>query len=81
MAARLLFCTRTTDYRHDSIPDAVAVVRALGTRSSSSAPPAAMCRTTANSSAPAGVVRRRRDGRDGSMRDVSPVNPFHHWGE
>ncbi|MFF4687162.1 ThuA domain-containing protein [Streptomyces sp. NPDC001307] len=30
MAARLLLYTRTTDYRHDSIPDAVAAVRALG---------------------------------------------------
>ncbi|MEU6770547.1 ThuA domain-containing protein [Streptomyces sp. NPDC046759] len=30
MAARLLLHTRTTDYRHDSIPDAVAAVRALG---------------------------------------------------
>ncbi|MGQ4417764.1 ThuA domain-containing protein [Streptomyces sp. SAS_269] len=29
MAARLLVCTRTTDYRHDSIPDAVDAVRAL----------------------------------------------------
>ncbi|GGJ21573.1 ThuA domain-containing protein [Streptomyces brasiliensis] len=27
MASRLLVCTRTTDYRHDSIPDAVAAVR------------------------------------------------------
>ncbi|MBG0851642.1 ThuA domain-containing protein [Streptomyces spinoverrucosus] len=30
MAARLLVYTRTTAYRHDSIPDAVAAVRALG---------------------------------------------------
>ncbi|MGW7526718.1 ThuA domain-containing protein [Streptomyces sp. NPDC054783] len=30
MAARLLLYTRTTDYRHASIPDAVAAVRALG---------------------------------------------------
>ncbi|MQY38585.1 hypothetical protein SRB17_65980 [Streptomyces sp. RB17] len=30
MAARLLLYTRTTDYRHESIPDAVAAVRALG---------------------------------------------------
>ncbi|MEV6402169.1 ThuA domain-containing protein [Streptomyces bobili] len=30
MTARLLVYTRTTDYRHDSIPDAVAAVRALG---------------------------------------------------
>lgn len=27
---RLLVCTRTTDYRHDSIPDAVAALRTLG---------------------------------------------------
>ncbi|MGW5097387.1 ThuA domain-containing protein [Streptomyces nodosus] len=30
MAFRILVYTRTTDYRHDSIPDAVAAVRALG---------------------------------------------------
>ncbi|MFF4832894.1 ThuA domain-containing protein [Streptomyces sp. NPDC001315] len=30
MTARLLVYTRTTDYRHDSIPDAVAAVRTLG---------------------------------------------------
>lgn len=30
MTARLLVYTRTTDYRHDSIPDAVAAVRAWG---------------------------------------------------
>ncbi|MEV8549137.1 ThuA domain-containing protein [Streptomyces glaucescens] len=30
MAPRLLVYTRTTDYRHDSIPAAVAAVRALG---------------------------------------------------
>ncbi|WP_406006111.1 ThuA domain-containing protein [Streptomyces sp. NBC_00637] len=30
MTARLLVYTRTTDYRHDSIPDAVAAVRGLG---------------------------------------------------
>ncbi|USQ84128.1 ThuA domain-containing protein [Streptomyces phaeoluteigriseus] len=30
MTARLLVYTRTTDYRHDSIPDAVTAVRALG---------------------------------------------------
>ncbi|WP_399891191.1 ThuA domain-containing protein [Streptomyces sp. BBFR51] len=30
MAPRLLLCTRTTAYRHDSIPHAVAAVRALG---------------------------------------------------
>ncbi|MET9502631.1 ThuA domain-containing protein [Streptomyces sp. NPDC006622] len=30
MTPRLLVYTRTTDYRHDSIPDAVAAVRALG---------------------------------------------------
>lgn len=30
MAPRLLVFTRTTDYRHDSIPAAVAAVRALG---------------------------------------------------
>jgi type 1 glutamine amidotransferase len=30
MAVRLLLYTRTTDYRHDSIPDAVAAVRGLG---------------------------------------------------
>ncbi|MFD7433167.1 ThuA domain-containing protein [Streptomyces sp. NPDC059861] len=30
MAARLLVYTRTSDYRHDSIPDAVAAVDALG---------------------------------------------------
>ncbi|WP_435840409.1 hypothetical protein [Streptomyces bobili] len=30
MTARLLVYTRTNDYRHDSIPDAVAAVRALG---------------------------------------------------
>lgn len=29
MTARLLVYTRTTDYRHDSIPAAVAAVRAL----------------------------------------------------
>jgi type 1 glutamine amidotransferase len=29
MPPRLLLCTRTTDYRHDSIPDAVAAVRAM----------------------------------------------------
>ncbi|MBV2354284.1 ThuA domain-containing protein [Streptomyces sp. J2-1] len=28
--ARLLLCTRTTDYRHDSIPDAVAALRDSG---------------------------------------------------
>ncbi|MEU5114508.1 ThuA domain-containing protein [Streptomyces longwoodensis] len=30
MTARLLVYTRTTDYRHDSIPDAVAALRAFG---------------------------------------------------
>jgi hypothetical protein len=30
MASRLLVYTRTADYRHDSLPDAVAAVRALG---------------------------------------------------
>ncbi|MEU9309170.1 ThuA domain-containing protein [Streptomyces sp. NPDC048256] len=30
MIARLLVYTRTTDYRHDSIPDAIAAVRGLG---------------------------------------------------
>jgi uncharacterized protein len=30
MTFRVLVYTRTTDYRHDSIPDAVAAVRALG---------------------------------------------------
>ncbi|QJS09302.1 ThuA domain-containing protein [Streptomyces argyrophyllae] len=30
MPPRLLLYTRTTDYRHDSLPDAVAAVRALG---------------------------------------------------
>jgi type 1 glutamine amidotransferase len=30
MAARLLLFTRTTDYRHDSIPDAVTAVRGFG---------------------------------------------------
>jgi type 1 glutamine amidotransferase len=30
MAARLLLYTRTTDYRHDSLPAAVAAVRGLG---------------------------------------------------
>ncbi|MEV5797678.1 ThuA domain-containing protein [Streptomyces collinus] len=30
MAPRILVYTRTTDYRHDSIPDAVAAVRGLG---------------------------------------------------
>ncbi|MFJ1809336.1 MULTISPECIES: ThuA domain-containing protein [unclassified Streptomyces] len=30
MTARLLVYTRTTDYRHDSIPDAVAALRELG---------------------------------------------------
>ncbi|WP_330337158.1 ThuA domain-containing protein [Streptomyces sp. NBC_00557] len=30
MTRRLLLYTRTTDYRHDSIPDAVAAVRGLG---------------------------------------------------
>ncbi|GAA2648066.1 ThuA domain-containing protein [Streptomyces vastus] len=27
---RVLVCTRTTDYRHDSIPDGIAAVRSLG---------------------------------------------------
>ncbi|MFH8770310.1 ThuA domain-containing protein [Streptomyces sp. NPDC017958] len=30
MTTRLLICTRTTDYRHDSIPDAVNALRELG---------------------------------------------------
>lgn len=30
MTARLLVYTRTTDYRHDSIPDAIAAVSGLG---------------------------------------------------
>lgn len=30
MSPRLLVYTRTTDYRHDSIPDAIAAVRTLG---------------------------------------------------